>query len=99
MDEAPLIVLLFGLAVFVVIVAPLLALLSWVKVRDLERRVNELARREPAKPPVEVPAVTAAAPAGPLAPTPPPAAAPTTPVVPAPVPVAPAAASAVTPAA
>jgi uncharacterized membrane protein len=45
MDEAPLILLAFGVAVFVVIVAPILALVSWTRVRALERRVDELVRR------------------------------------------------------
>ncbi len=68
MDEAPLILLAFGVAVFVVIVAPILALVSWTRVRALERRVDELVRR--GVPPQPTPAT---APARAPAPTPTPA--------------------------
>ena len=95
MDDAPLIVLAFGVAVFAVIVAPILALMSWTKVRALERRVDELVRRSaaptlapgPAAPSPAVPAPIAA----PVAATPAPAVAPlaVAPPVLAPAPVAP----------
>jgi uncharacterized membrane protein len=59
MDEAPLILLLFCVGVFVVIVAPILALMSWTKVRALERRVDELVRRGVAPEPAPAPTVLA----------------------------------------
>ena len=69
MGDAPAIVLLLGLAVLAVIVGPILALVAFTRVKDLERRVAELTRRLAAGPPLPVgPAPAPPIPATPLAP-------------------------------
>ncbi len=84
MGEAPGIILLVALGVFVLVVSPIMTLVSWMKIRELERRVSELARRgvgtEPglvATPAPAVPPPPVAAPATPTVVAPPPVSTPT----------------------
>lgn len=109
MSDAPAILLLVVLAGFVLLVAPLLALASWFRVRALERRLDELTQRlsgttvAPAAtgataPVVPVSTVTPAVGAMPVPPTPVQAAAAVAPPAPVPVPAPPAAKGAAAPA-
>lgn len=72
MSDAPAILLLVVLAGFVFLVAPFLALASWFRVRNLERRLDELTQRlsGTAVAPVAPPIAPAAAPAPPRTPVP-----------------------------
>jgi uncharacterized membrane protein len=98
MADAPAIVLLLGLAICALVVGPILALIAFARVRDLERRVADLTRRLPESgavptvtptstplvaPPVARPAVAAPPP---RAPVPAPAAAPAAETPPRPAP-------------
>ncbi len=69
MSDASAIVLLVVIGLAILVGGPIFALLAWVKVRDLERRVNDLARRLATGQVAEV-AVTPVAPASSVPPSP-----------------------------
>src|SRR5262245_38572031 len=90
MGDAPAILLAVVLAVFVFLVAPFLALASWIRIRALERRVEDLSRRLTAPGAASIAAEThvTAAPLSTVVVVSPQPAAPSSAPVPAPAPVA-----------